>query len=125
MTNPLAAWTKLRERGSPGLWVRYHSSPTQQHNINEVQDSAGEAVIGWSGFDDSSRSFAEHDSNAQAAVIAVNNFGALLEGVGAQQELLACYRLGKQPSVLLFDRLNALDTALTAIQQQLTEAGNV
>ena len=51
-----------------------------QHLV-EIQDAHGNPIVGWMGFDDSRRSFEEHQANGRLIVEAVNAHTSLTERV--------------------------------------------
>ena len=58
-----------------------------QHLV-EIQDAHGNPIVGWMGFDDSRRSFEEHQANGRLIVEAVNAHTSLTEKVERLEDFL-------------------------------------
>jgi hypothetical protein len=106
-----------KQTHTPGPWRVY-----LKNGVLEIQDSRGNAVVFWSGFDGARQSTAEKEANARRIVVCVN----LLEGTSTEQ-IESDWKQGWEPygAAKHFeaerDALKALNTELVEVLTDLLE----
>ena len=70
----------MTQKHTPGPWkhIRGRLRPRFSTTINEIQDSQGNPIVNWQGFDDSNRPKGVHAANARFIVRACNAHEDLL-----------------------------------------------